>query len=72
MPAQNESCRFFWTGMGQSIWKRNYLCRPEELVVFPGTGAALRRLQEPVSAHHFVTNQSASAAVITLMRTWKP
>jgi D,D-heptose 1,7-bisphosphate phosphatase len=35
-----------------------YLCRPEELVIFPGAGAALRRLQDAGFKLVIITNQS--------------
>jgi len=40
------------------IEERNYLHRPEEVVVFPGVGPALRRLQEAGFRLFIVTNQS--------------
>ena len=38
--------------------ERNYLSRPEDLVLLPGAGAALRRLQDANFLLFIVTNQS--------------
>jgi D-glycero-D-manno-heptose 1,7-bisphosphate phosphatase len=43
---------------GTLIEERNYLRRPEDVVVFPGAGAALRRLQDAGFALFIVSNQS--------------
>jgi D-glycero-D-manno-heptose 1,7-bisphosphate phosphatase len=38
--------------------ERNYLSRPEDLVVFPGTGQALKRLQDAGFLLFIISNQS--------------
>jgi D-glycero-D-manno-heptose 1,7-bisphosphate phosphatase len=43
---------------GTLIEERNYLRRPEEVAVFPGAGAALRRLMDADFALFIVSNQS--------------
>ncbi|MBI4325499.1 MAG: HAD family hydrolase [Chloroflexi bacterium] len=43
---------------GVIIEERNYLCRPEDVVIIPGAGAALRRLQEAGFLLFIVSNQS--------------
>jgi histidinol-phosphate phosphatase family protein len=43
---------------GTLIEERNYLCRPEDIVVFPGVGPALNRLQEIGFKLFMVSNQS--------------
>jgi len=43
---------------GTIIEERNYLSRPEEVVVFPGTRTALRRLQDGGFKLFIVSNQS--------------
>ena len=43
---------------GTLIEEKHYLHRPEEVVVFPGTGRALRQLQEGGFRLFMVTNQS--------------
>ncbi|HAM70865.1 MAG TPA: HAD family hydrolase [Verrucomicrobiales bacterium] len=43
---------------GTLIEERHYLHRPEHVVVFPGTGEALRRLQDAGYLLFLVTNQS--------------
>jgi len=43
---------------GTLIEERHYLSRPEQVVVFPGAGAALRRLAEAGFKLFLVTNQS--------------
>jgi D-glycero-D-manno-heptose 1,7-bisphosphate phosphatase len=43
---------------GTLIEDKDYLCRPEEVVVFPGASAALRRLQDSGFQLFIVTNQS--------------
>ena len=43
---------------GTLIADKDYLHRPEEVVIFPGAGAALRRLREAGFMLFIVTNQS--------------
>src|SRR5438093_11015141 len=43
---------------GTLIEDKDYLHRPEEVVIFPGTGAALRRLREAGFMLFIITNQS--------------
>ena len=43
---------------GTLIEERNYLCRPEDVSVFPGTGSALGRLQKAGFLLFIVSNQS--------------
>ena len=43
---------------GTLVMEKNYLSRPEDVVLFPGAGAALRRLMEAGFALIIVTNQS--------------
>ena len=43
---------------GTIIEERNYLCRVEEVVIFPGAGAALGRLQQAGFKLFIVSNQS--------------
>ena len=43
---------------GTLIEERNYLSRPEQVAVFAGAGAALRRLQDAGFLLFIVTNQS--------------
>ncbi len=43
---------------GVIIEERNYLRRPEDVVIIPGAGAALRRLQEAGFLLFIVSNQS--------------
>lgn len=43
---------------GTLIEDKDYLCRPEEVAIYPGAGAALRALQEAGLALFVVTNQS--------------
>jgi D-glycero-D-manno-heptose 1,7-bisphosphate phosphatase len=43
---------------GTLIEERDYLSRPEDVVIFPGIGQALRRLQEAGFALFIVSNQS--------------
>jgi D-glycero-D-manno-heptose 1,7-bisphosphate phosphatase len=43
---------------GTIIEERNYLRRPEDVVVFPGAGTALKRLQDHGFALFIVSNQS--------------
>ncbi len=43
---------------GTLIEERNYLCRPEEVAVFPGAPAALKRLQDRGYKLFIVSNQS--------------
>jgi len=43
---------------GTLIEERNYLCRPEDVAIFPGAGAALKRLQGGGFKLFIVSNQS--------------
>ena len=43
---------------GTLIEERNYLRRPEDVVIFPGVGAALKRLQDGGFLLFIVSNQS--------------
>ena len=43
---------------GTLIAEKNYLCRPEDVEIFPGTGAALKRLQDAGFMLFMVSNQS--------------
>jgi D-glycero-D-manno-heptose 1,7-bisphosphate phosphatase len=43
---------------GTLIEERNYLSRPEDVVIFPGVGAALKRLQDAGFTLFIVSNQS--------------
>jgi len=43
---------------GTLIAEKNYLCRPEDVVVFPGAGGALKRLQDAGYRLFIVSNQS--------------
>ena len=43
---------------GTLIEERNYLCRPEDVVIFPGAGQALRTLQDAGFQLFIVSNQS--------------
>ncbi len=43
---------------GTLIEERNYLCRPEDVVTFPGAGKALRTLQDAGFQLFIVSNQS--------------
>ena len=43
---------------GTLIEERNYISRPEDVTVFPGTGAALKRLQDGGFKLFIVSNQS--------------
>src|SRR5882757_1614293 len=43
---------------GTLIEERNYLCRPEDVAIFPGAGAALKRLQDSGFKLFIVSNQS--------------
>lgn len=43
---------------GTIIAEKNYLCRPEDVEVFPGAGAALKRLQDAGFKLIIVSNQS--------------
>src|SRR5436190_7290725 len=46
---------------GTLIEDRDYLSRPEDLIVFPGTGPALKRLQDAGFRLFLVSNQSGVA-----------
>jgi len=43
---------------GTLIAEKNYLCRPEDVAVFPGAAAALKRLQDAGFKLFIVSNQS--------------
>jgi len=43
---------------GTIIEERNYLCRPEDVAIFPEAGAALKRLQDGGFKLFIVSNQS--------------
>src|ERR1017187_5313603 len=43
---------------GTLIAEKNYLCRPEDVSVFPGAAAALKRLQDAGFKLFIVSNQS--------------
>ena len=43
---------------GSLIADKDYLHRPEEVAIFPGTAAALRRLREAGFMLFIITNQS--------------
>src|SRR6266704_286470 len=43
---------------GTLIEERNYLCRPEDVAIFPGATAALKRLQNSGFKLFIVSNQS--------------
>jgi len=43
---------------GTLIAEKNYLCRPEDVEVFPGAGAALKRLHDAGFKLFIVSNQS--------------
>jgi D-glycero-D-manno-heptose 1,7-bisphosphate phosphatase len=43
---------------GTLIEERGYLCRPEDVAIFPGAGAALRRLQSAGFLLFIISNQS--------------
>jgi len=48
----------FFDRDGTLIAEKNYLCRPEDVVVFPGACAALRRLAAAGFQLFIVSNQS--------------
>ena len=43
---------------GTLVAEKNYLCRPEDVSVFPGAGATLKRLQDAGFKLFIVSNQS--------------
>jgi D-glycero-D-manno-heptose 1,7-bisphosphate phosphatase len=43
---------------GTLIAEKNYLCRPEDVEIFPGAGGALKRLQDAGFKLFIVSNQS--------------
>jgi D-glycero-D-manno-heptose 1,7-bisphosphate phosphatase len=52
------NCAVFLDRDGTLIEEKNYLHRPEEVVIYPGTGPALKRLQDAGFKLIMVTNQS--------------
>jgi D-glycero-D-manno-heptose 1,7-bisphosphate phosphatase len=54
----NMSQAVFLDRDGTIIEERNYLCRVEDVAIFPGAGAALARLQESGFKLFIVSNQS--------------
>ena len=46
---------------GTLIVEKNYLCKPENVELFPGAGVALKRLQDAGFKLIMVTNQSGIA-----------
>src|SRR3954466_15076097 len=43
---------------GTLVAEKNYLCRPEDVSIFPGVGATLKRLQDAGFKLFIVSNQS--------------
>jgi D-glycero-D-manno-heptose 1,7-bisphosphate phosphatase len=64
LPADNPALDYdmnravFLDRDGTIIEERNYLCRPEEVVVLPGAAAALKRLQDAGYKLFIASNQS--------------
>jgi histidinol-phosphate phosphatase family protein len=54
----NQQRAIFLDRDGTLIQEKDYLHRPEDVVVFPGVGAALRRLREAGFRLFIVSNQS--------------
>jgi D-glycero-D-manno-heptose 1,7-bisphosphate phosphatase len=48
----------FFDRDGTLIAEKNYLCRPEDVAIFPGAGAALKRLADTGFQLFIVSNQS--------------
>jgi len=48
----------FFDRDGTLIAEKNYLCRPEDVAIFPGAGAALQRLADAGFKLFIVSNQS--------------
>jgi D-glycero-D-manno-heptose 1,7-bisphosphate phosphatase len=48
----------FFDRDGTLIAEKNYLCRPEDVVIFPGAGTALKRLADAGFRLFIVSNQS--------------
>jgi D-glycero-D-manno-heptose 1,7-bisphosphate phosphatase len=57
-PSQQMNRAVFLDRDGTIITEKNYLFRPEDVVIFPGAGAALKRLQDAGFKLFIVTNQS--------------
>lgn len=57
-PRLNLNCAVFLDRDGTLIEERDYLSRPEQVVVFPGVGAALRKLRNAGFKLFIVSNQS--------------
>lgn len=57
-PTMNCNAAVFLDRDGTIIEERNYLCRPEDVVVLPGAGRGLRRLQDAGFKLIVISNQS--------------
>ena len=57
-PNLNMNRAVFLDRDGTIIEEKNYLCRPEDVVIFPGAAAALARLQRAGFKLFIVSNQS--------------
>jgi D-glycero-D-manno-heptose 1,7-bisphosphate phosphatase len=57
-PTQQMNRAVFLDRDGTIITEKNYLSRPEDVVILPGAGAALKRLQDAGFKLFIVTNQS--------------
>jgi D-glycero-D-manno-heptose 1,7-bisphosphate phosphatase len=58
MPDKRMNRAVFLDRDGTIIEERNYLCRVEEVAIFPGAGGALARLQQAGFKLFMVSNQS--------------